>query len=146
MSQIVFFAVLTVLQITTTVWAKMSQNSLLHEFCAIVSQIVFLAALTVLRLIYNCMSKKVTKLLSPRVLCTNVINRFLTWYDGFTAYYCCMTKNVTKLISPLFCAQVSQIVLLADLTVFRLNKMYERKYNKTHISTTFVHKCDKSCS
>ena len=50
-SQIVFFANLTVLRLITYVWAKMSQNSYLREFCAQVSQIVFLADLTVLWLV-----------------------------------------------------------------------------------------------
>ena len=48
-SQIVFFANLTVLLIITTVCAKMSENSYLREFSAQVSQIVFLADLTALR-------------------------------------------------------------------------------------------------
>ena len=48
--KIEFLAYLTVLRLFTTVWAKMSQNSYLREFCAQVSQIVFLADLTVLRL------------------------------------------------------------------------------------------------
>ena len=46
-----------------------------------------------------------------------------------------------------FCAQVSQIVFLADLTFFRLNYyVYEQKCQKTHISTSSVHKYHKSCS
>ena len=51
LSEIVFLADLTVLRFITTVLAKMSQNSYLHEFCAEVSQNVFLADLTVLRFI-----------------------------------------------------------------------------------------------
>ena len=50
-SQIVFLADLTVLQLFTFVFTKMSQSSYLHEFCALISEIVFLADLTVLRLI-----------------------------------------------------------------------------------------------
>ena len=42
-SQIVFFAVLTVLRLITFVWGKMSQNSYHHEFCAQLSQTLFLA-------------------------------------------------------------------------------------------------------
>ena len=84
-SQIVFLTDLTVLRFFTTVWAKMSQNSYLREFCAQVSQIVFLADLTVLRLISNCMRKNVTKLISPRVLCTSIKNRVPSWFDRFTA-------------------------------------------------------------
>ena len=115
------------------------------------------------------MSKNVTKFITPRVVCTNIPNRVLSWFDFFTAYYNCLNKNVRKLISPRvlcasvtnrvlswfdffsvittvwakmsensylreFCAQVSQIVFLADLTVLRT------------ISTEFLHKSPKSCS
>ena len=47
---------------------------------------------------------------------------------------------------PEFCAQVSQIVFLADLTFFRLLLRYEQKCQKTHISASSVHKYHKSCS
>ena len=50
-SQIVFFAYLTVLRFITTVWPEMSENSYLRHFSAQVSQIFFLAYLTILRLI-----------------------------------------------------------------------------------------------
>ena len=46
-SQIVFFADLTVLRLITTVWAEISRNSNLRNFCAQVSKIVFQADLTV---------------------------------------------------------------------------------------------------
>ena len=49
--QIVFLTVLIVLRLITTVWAKMSKNSYLREFCAQVSKIVFQADLAVLLLI-----------------------------------------------------------------------------------------------
>ena len=49
-SQIVFLAYLTVLQLTTTVWPETSEKSYLRHFSAQVSQILFLAYLTVLRL------------------------------------------------------------------------------------------------
>ena len=46
-----------------------------------------------------------------------------------------------------FCAQVSQIVFLADLTVLRIvSTVWAKKCHKTHISTSFVHKCHKSRS
>ena len=45
-----------------------------------------------------------------------------------------------------FCAQVSQIVFLGYLIFFGFLQLYKRKYHKTHFSTTFVHKCHKSCS
>ena len=46
-----------------------------------------------------------------------------------------------------FCAQVSQIVFLADLTVLRLiTTVWAKNVHKTHISTSSVHKYHKSCS
>ena len=45
-SQIVFFAYLTVLQFITTLWPEMSENSYLRHFSAQVSQIVFFAYFT----------------------------------------------------------------------------------------------------
>ena len=59
MSESVFLAILIVLQLISTVWAKISQNSYLHEFCAQVSQIVFLADLTVFAAYYNCIRETV---------------------------------------------------------------------------------------
>ena len=69
---------------------------------------------------YNCMSKNVKKLVSPWVLCTNVTNRVLRWIDRLTVFYYCMSKNVTNSYLQEFCAQVSQIVFFAVLTVLRL--------------------------
>ena len=46
-----------------------------------------------------------------------------------------------------FIAQVSQIVFLADLTVFTAYYYcINKKFHKTNISTSFVHKCHKLCS
>ena len=45
-SQIVFFAYLTVLHFITTLWPEMSENSYLRHFSAQVSQIVFFAYFT----------------------------------------------------------------------------------------------------
>ena len=45
-----------------------------------------------------------------------------------------------------FCAQVSQILFLADLTFYNLLVLYEQKRQKTHISTSSVHKYHKTCS
>ena len=47
-SQILFFAYLTVLQLISTLWNEKSENSYLHDFSAQVLQSVFLAYLTVL--------------------------------------------------------------------------------------------------
>ena len=44
-----------------------------------------------------------------------------------------------------FCAQVLQIVFLADLTFFRILLQYEQKCEKAHISANSVHKYHKSC-
>ena len=46
-----------------------------------------------------------------------------------------------------FCAQVSQIVFLAGLTVLHgLLQLYKQKCHKTHISASSVYKYHKSCS
>ena len=44
-----------------------------------------------------------------------------------------------------FCAQLSQIVSLAEWPFYGLLELYEQKYHKTHISVSFVHKYDRSC-
>ena len=85
---------------------------------------VFLADLTVLLVLR--IKENVTKLqlyelkrlndntkchISPRVVCTNITNRVLSWFDRFTAYYNCMSKNVTKLISPrVLCTSITKRV------------------------------------
>ena len=45
-----------------------------------------------------------------------------------------------------FCAQVSQIVFNADLTIYGLIQLYEQKCYQTHISASCVHKYHKTCS
>ena len=74
----------------------MTENSFLCEFHAQVSQIVLLADLTVLRAYYYGMSQNVRRLISPRVLCTSITTRVLSWFDRFTDYYYCMNKNFHK--------------------------------------------------
>ena len=77
------------------------------------------------------MSKKVRKLISPRVLCTSITNRVLSWFDRFTDYYYCMRKKIHKThISTSFWAQVSQIVFWADLTVLLLITTVWRKMSQ----------------
>ena len=44
-----------------------------------------------------------------------------------------------------FCAQVSQIVFLVDLTVLRFLQLYEEKCHKSHMSASSVHKYHKTC-
>ena len=78
---------------------------------------------------YNCLNKNVRKLISPRLLCASVINRVLSWFDRFFSYekknyylryeQKCLTVLENSYLRK-FCAQVSQIVFLADLTVLRL--------------------------
>ena len=54
------------------------------------------------------MSKNVAKLISPRVLCTSVTNRVLSWFDRFMAYY----QKISKLISPrVLCTNITNRVL-----------------------------------
>ena len=145
-SQIVFLPDLTVLRFITTVWAKMAENSYLREFIAQVSQIVFLADLTVLHLITTVWTKIVTKLISPRVLCTSVTNRVLTWFDRFMAKYNCMRENVAKFISPrVVCTNITNRVLswFDRFTAFYYSM--SKKFKKTHISTSSVHNYHKSC-
>ena len=80
-----------------TIWTKMSQNSYIREFYSQVSKIVFVADLTVLSLI-RTVSSKMSKLISPRVLCTSIKNHVPSWIGSFTAYYDSMSENVKKLI------------------------------------------------
>ena len=84
----------------------------IREFCAQVSKIVFLADLTVLRLITNVCTKMSQKFISPRVLCTSIKNRVLSWIDRFTAYKEIMSKKITKLISQWsLCTSITNQVL-----------------------------------
>ena len=88
--------------------------------------------------------KIVAKFISPRVVCTNIPNRVLSWFDFFTAYYNYLNKNIRKLIYLReFWALLSQIVFLADLNFFRLLLWFDQKCEKTHISTSSVHKYKK---
>ena len=86
------------------------------------SHIVFWADLTVLRLFTTVRAKVSKKLISPRILCISNTNRVLSWFDRFTAFYNCMTKMSQISYLCKFCAQISKIVLLADLTVLRLTR------------------------
>ena len=139
-----FLDELSVLRLITTVWAKMSQNSYLQEFCAQVSQIVFLGDLTVLRPFTTVWAKNYTKLITPRVLCRSITKRVHSWFNRFTAYYNCMNKNVTKLISPrVLCTSVTNRVLSWFDLCYGLLLLYEQKCHKTHISASFLHKYHK---
>ena len=60
---------------------------------------------------YNCMNKNVTKIISPRVLCTSITNRVFGWFHCFRAFYNCMREIITKLISPrVLCTSVTNRV------------------------------------
>ena len=85
----------------------MSQNSYLREFCALLSQIVFLADLTVLRLNSNVLNETSKNSYIFELTILRLIST--VW-----------PKNVEISYLSDFSAQVSQIVLLADLTVLRL--------------------------
>ena len=79
------------------------------------------------------MNKNVTKLITPRVLYTSNTNRAVSRFDRFTTYYNRMSKNVTISYLREFCAQMSQNVLLADLSDLRLittvrPKMYKNSF------------------
>ena len=84
-------------------------------------------------------------------------NRVPSWFDRFTVLISITTvwakiwaRTSQNSYLREFCAQMSQIVFLADwfdrFTVYY--KLYERlkNYHKTHISASSVHKCHKSCS
>ena len=56
--------------------------------------------------------KIVAKFISPRVVCTNIPNRVLSWFDFFTAHYNYLNKNVTKLIyQRVLCTNITKRVL-----------------------------------
>ena len=116
-SLIVFLVDLTVLRLITTVWAKMSQNSYLREFCELLSTNRVLSWFDRFTAYYYCMSENVKKLISPRVLCTSIKNRVPSWFDRFTSYYSCMSKSVTKFTSPFY----------------GLLQLYEQKCHQAHI-------------
>ena len=146
MSQIVLLADLTVLRLIITVWAKMSEKSYLRQFIAQVSQIVFLADLTVLQLITTVWNKIFTKLISPRLLCTSVTNRVLTWFDRFMAKYNSMIENVAKIISPrVVCTNITNRVLTWFDRFTAFYYCMSKKFKKTLISTSSVHNYHKSC-
>ena len=67
-SQFVFPFDLTVLQLITTVWRKMSQISYLRELCEQVSQIVLFSDLTVLQLVTTVWGKMSQILYLPEFL------------------------------------------------------------------------------
>ena len=146
-SQIVFFAYLTVLRLITTVWPEMSENSSLHHLSAQVSQIVFFAYLTILRLYYNCMTWNVRKLISPPPFSAQV-SQFV-----FLAYL-----TILRLITTVW-PEMSQNSYLHHLVhkyhkscssliwpFYGLLQLYDLKCQKTHISATSVHKYHKSFS
>ena len=65
--------------------------------------------------------QKYHKLISPRVLCTSVTYRVLSWFDRFRLFTTVWAKMSQSSHFREFCTQVSQIVFLADLTVLWLS-------------------------
>ena len=66
------------------------------------------------------MSKNITKLISPRVLCTSIKNRVPSWFDVLRLITIVRAKMSQNSYLREYCAQVSQIVFLADFTVLGL--------------------------
>ena len=125
----------------------MSQNSYLREFCAQVSKIVFLADLTVLRLIRTVWAKISSKLISPRVLCTSITNRVLSWFDRFTDLVQLYEQKCHDSYLTSFLHKCQKIVFLADLTVLRLirtvwakisQKLYLREFYAQLLQIVFL--------
>ena len=128
--QIVCLADLTVLRIITTVWEK--------NFTKLISPLVLCTSLPNRVLswfdrftsYYNCMKENVTKLISARVLCTSVTNRVHCWFDHLRLNTTVWAKMSPNSYLCKLCAQVSQNVFLADLTVLRLNTTVWAKMSK----------------
>ena len=67
------------------------------------------------------MSKNVRKLISPRVLCTSIKNRVLSWFDRFTALIHVFEQKYHKLHNSTSCVhKYHKSCSLANLTVLRL--------------------------
>ena len=80
---------------------------------------------------YNCLNKNVRKLICPRVLCASVTNRVLSWFDFFSVITTVWAKMWEDSYLREFCAQVSQIVFLADLTVlWIITTVWEKFFTK----------------
>ena len=165
-----FSMTLTVLQAFYKCKEKCHKSHISASSCAQVSQIVFLAVdLTVLHgLFYNCMKRKMSQnSISPRALCTRT-NRRVRWFERFTAYYNCISKMVTYSESIVhkylvfiayfivlylsfrkmsqnsylreFCAQVSHVVFLVDLTVLQLITTVWGKLSQNFYLPEFIEK------
>ena len=101
-SQIVFFAYLTVLQLITTLWPWNVRKLISPRFQYTSIRKRFLSLFDRFTTSYNCMTWNVRKLISPPFQCTSITKRFLSLFVRFTTCYSCMTWNVRKLISPPF--------------------------------------------
>ena len=146
-SQIVFFADLTVLGLFTTTWGKISQNSFFHEFCAQVSHIVFIADLIVLRLFTTVWAEMSQNSYHPRVLCTSITNRVPSWFDRFTVLLELYEQKYQEThISTSSVHKYQRSCFKLIWPFYRLLKLYHKKCHKTHISASSVHKYHKSCS
>ena len=94
---------------------------------------------------YQTLNKNVRKLISPGVLCRSVTNRVVCWFDRFMAYYYGMSKNGRKLTSSrVYCSSITNRVLSWFDRFTGYYYCMNKNFQKTHISTSFVHKCHKS--
>ena len=146
-SQLVFFAYLTVLRFITTVlpWNVRKLISPHLQCTSITNR--FLSLFDHFTAYYNCMTWNVTKLISPPFQCTSNTNRVLCLFDRFTAYYNIIIGIVRKLISPPFqCTSITNRVFCFIWPFYGLLQLYDLKCQKTDLSTISVHKYHKSCS
>ena len=91
---------------------------------------MFLADLTFLWLINNCL-KKLSELIFAQAMSTIVTNRVLSWFDFFSVITTVWAKMWENSYLREFCAQVSQSVFLADLTVLRIiTTVWEKNFTK----------------
>ena len=114
----VLLADLNVLQLVRTVWAKISPKLIFPRdlYTSIINHV--LSWFDRFSDYYNCMSKNVTKTHTSTSFVHKVSqNRVLSLFDHLTACYNCMSENFQNSYLREFCAQVSQFVFLADLTI-----------------------------
>ena len=90
------FAYLTVLQLITTLWPEMSENSYLRHFSAQSITKRFLSLFDRFTTYYNCMTWNVRKLISPPFQCTSITNRVIRLFHPLMAYYNIMILNFLK--------------------------------------------------
>ena len=96
---------------------------------------------------YNCKSRNVRKLFTPKVQCISITDLVLSIFDGFTSFHNYMSWNVRKLgFLRIKCTSITNRVLSLFGLFFGLLHFYELKCQKTHNTTSSVHKYHKSWS